>query len=106
VLLLPYFDAYTVGSHPREVVFPGAAHQRALAGSQAGNHPVLYLDGVAAGVWHQRRSGRRLEVTVEALVPLSAARREAVAERVERIGEVLEAVPRLGFGTITVGPHA
>ncbi|MFL1379182.1 winged helix DNA-binding domain-containing protein [Nocardiopsis protaetiae] len=106
VLLLPYFDAYTVGAHPREVVFPGAAHRRALAGSQAGNYPVLYLDGVAAGVWHQRRSGRRLDVTVEALVPLSAARREAVAERVERIGGVLEAVPRLSFDTITVGPHA
>lgn len=106
VLLLPYFDAYTVGSHPRDAVFPGAVGRRALAAGQAGNFPVLYLDGVAAGVWHQRRSGRRLDVTVEALVPLSAARREAVAERVERIGEVLEAVPRLTFGTVSVGPHA
>ncbi|WP_306367521.1 winged helix DNA-binding domain-containing protein [Nocardiopsis sp. CC223A] len=106
VLLLPYFDAYTVGAQPREIVFPGAARQRVLAAGQAGNHPVLYLDGVAAGVWHQRRSGRRLDVTVEALVPLSAARREALAERVERIGEVLEAVPRLTFGAVTVGPHA
>ncbi|CAL9348780.1 hypothetical protein SUDANB121_00433 [Nocardiopsis dassonvillei] len=106
VLLLPYFDAYTVGSHPREAVFPGEARRRALAAGQAGNHPVLYVDGLAAGVWHQRRSGRRLEVTVEALVPLSAARREAVAEQVERIGGILEAVPRLTFGPVTVGPHA
>ncbi|MFD6096391.1 winged helix DNA-binding domain-containing protein [Nocardiopsis flavescens] len=105
-LLLPYFDAYTVGAQPREVVFPGEAYRRALAGGQAGNHPVLYVNGVAAGVWHQRRSGRRLEVTVEALVSLSGARRARVAEQVERIGGVLQAVPRLAFGEVTVGPHA
>ena len=43
--LLPYFDAYAVGSHPRERVYPGRAAERALAGSQAGNFPVLLIDG-------------------------------------------------------------
>ena len=65
--LLPYFDAYVVGSHPRERVYPGRAAERALAGSQAGNFPVLLIDGVVAGVWHQRRAGKRLAVTVEPL---------------------------------------
>ncbi|MEE2037078.1 winged helix DNA-binding domain-containing protein [Nocardiopsis sp. CT-R113] len=106
VLLLPYFDAYTVGCHPRDVVFPGPARERALARGQAGNYPVLYLDGLAAGIWHQRRSGRHLDVTVEALVPLSPARREAVAEQADRVGLILQATPRLTFGTVTVGPHA
>src|SRR5258705_359400 len=31
VRLLPYFDAFTVGCHPRERLFPGPAAQRALA---------------------------------------------------------------------------
>ena len=36
-------------------------------GAQAGNFPVLLLDGVVGGVWHQKRSGKRLAVTVEPL---------------------------------------
>lgn len=106
VMLLPYFDPYTVGSHPREVVFPGGAGERALARGQAGNFPVLYLDGVAAGVWHQRRSGSRLRVRVEPVVELSAAQREGVAERVEELGRIQQARASLEFGAITVGPHA
>jgi len=45
-------------------------------------------------------------VTVEALDPLSPTRREAVAEQADRIGLILQATPRLTFGTVTVGPHA
>ncbi|WP_217999117.1 DNA glycosylase AlkZ-like family protein [Nocardiopsis trehalosi] len=50
VRLLPYFDAYGVGSHPRALVFPGRAAERALNRGQAGNFPVLLVDGVVAGV--------------------------------------------------------
>ena len=57
VRLLPYFDAYSVGCHPRELVYPGRAAQRALAGGQGGNFPVLLINSTVAGVWHQRRSG-------------------------------------------------
>ena len=65
VRLLPCFDAFVVGSHPRASLFPGAAASRALTPSgQAGNYPVLLVDGVVARVWHQRRSGRRIDVTV------------------------------------------
>ncbi|MER5420073.1 winged helix DNA-binding domain-containing protein [Streptosporangium roseum] len=106
VRLLPYFDAYTVGCHPRELLFPGLAAERALAGGQAGNFPVLLVDGTAAGVWHLRRSGRRLDITVEPFAPLTAARLHELDEQVERVGEFLEGVPRLTVGTVTVGAHA
>jgi len=104
--LLPYFDAYVVGSHPRERVYPGRAAVRALAGSQAGNFPVLLVDGVVAGVWHQKRSGQRLAVTVEPLEPLSAARRRELAAQVDRVAGILGGVPELTLGTVTVGAHA
>jgi hypothetical protein len=105
--LLPYFDAYAVGSHPRERVFPGAAAERALAnGTQAGNFPVLLIDGVVAGVWHQRRSGRRLAVTVEPLTRLTRAHRAALEAEVVRVGEIVEAEPTLAIGAVTVGGHA
>ncbi|MFE9649878.1 winged helix DNA-binding domain-containing protein [Streptomyces sp. NPDC006365] len=106
VRLLPYFDAYAIAAQPRERMFPGAAYQRALAGGQAGNYPVLLVDGVVAGVWHQRRQGKRTTVTVEPLGRLSGAQERELREQVERVGEVLEAKPELVVGKVTVGPHA
>jgi hypothetical protein len=106
VRLLPYFDAYVVGCHPREKVFPGPAAGRALARGQAGNFPMLLIDGVVAGVWCQRRAGRRIAITVEPLQPLSAAERRALDDQVERVGEILEGAAQLTIGAVTVGPHA
>lgn len=106
VRLLPYFDAFTVGCHPRERLFPGPAAQRALARGQAGNFPVLLIDGMVAGMWHQRRSGRKLYVTVEPLTPLTLTNRWELDDQVERIGEILEGKPQLTIGTVTVGGHA
>ena len=107
VLLLPYFDAYAVGSHPRSRLFPGRAATRALAPSgQAGNYPVLLIDGIVAGVWHQRRSGRQIEVTVEPLTRLVAGQRRALEHQVDRIGEIFEGKARLNVGTVTAGAHA
>ncbi len=106
VRLLPYFDAYVVAGRPRELLYPGRAAERALTGGQAGNIPVMLIDGTVAGVWNQRRSGRTIAVTVEPLGRLSAARRRELEGQVERLGEILEAEPTLTIGTVTVGPHA
>jgi hypothetical protein len=106
VRLLPYFDAFQVGSQPRGLLFRGRAAQRALAGSQAGNYPVVLLDGLVGGVWHQKRSGRRLAVTVEPLGRLTRAQRAALDFEVERLGAILHARPELRVGPIGVGPHA
>jgi hypothetical protein len=106
VRLLPYFDAYAVGAHPRELLFPGRAFERALTGGQAGNVPVVLIDGVVRGVWHQRRSGAKLAITVEPFGRLTAAQRGGVDDQVARIGEVLEARPSWTIGEVTVGPHA
>jgi hypothetical protein len=106
VRLLPYFDAFQVGSQPRGLLFPGRASERALAGRQAGNYPVLLLDGVVAGVWHQKRSGRRLAVTVEPLGQLTRAQRAALEVEVERVGAIVDARTELSVGPVSVGPHA
>ncbi len=107
IRLLPYFDAFVVASQPRERLYPGAAAGRALSPSgQAGNYPVLLVDGVVGGVWHQRRSGQRLAVTVEPLRDLTAAQRRQLDEEVELLGAVMEAKPTLTVGTVAVGPHA
>ncbi|MEU0694590.1 winged helix DNA-binding domain-containing protein [Streptomyces niveus] len=106
VRLLPYFDAFTIASQPRTRLFAGAAYERALGGGQAGNFPVLLIDGAVAGVWHQRRSGKWIHVTVEPLGTLTAAQRAGLDEQVERTGEILQGTPRLTVGTVSVGAHA
>jgi hypothetical protein len=106
VHLLPYFDAFGIGTFPRERLFPGPAWDRALAGGQAGNYPLLLIDGEVAGVWHQRRSGRLLDITVEPLSRLSSARRRDLEVEVERLATIQDANPRLTVGEISVGPHA
>ncbi|MET9136369.1 winged helix DNA-binding domain-containing protein [Streptomyces parvulus] len=106
VRLLPYFDAYVIAAQPRELLFPGAARERALAGGQAGNFPVLMVDGTVAGVWHQLRRGRRTTVTVEPLSRLTARQERELAARVEQVGRVLETRAELVTGEVSVGPHA
>jgi len=106
VHLLPYFDAYTVGCYPRELLYPGPAADRVPSTGRGGNFQVLLVGGTVAGLWHQRRSGRRVEITVEPLVDLGDAPQRALADQVARVGEVLEAVPAWTFGTVPVGAHA
>lgn len=106
VRLLPYFDAYGIGCHPRARLFPGRAAERALARGQAGPYPLLLLDGVVGGVWHQRRAGRRIVLTVEPLGRLNAARRRALEAEAERVAAVLEGRLDLTVGPVRVGAHA
>jgi hypothetical protein len=107
IRLLPYFDAYVVAGQPRERLYPGAAATRALTpAGQAGNYPVLLVDGVVGGVWHQRRSGRRLAITVEPLRELTAPQRRQLYDEISLVGAVMQATATLTVGTVTVGPHA
>jgi hypothetical protein len=107
IRLLPYFDAFVVAGQPRERLYPGAAATRGLTpAGQAGNYPVLLVDGVVGGVWHQRRSGRKLAITVEPLCELTAMQRRQLDDEVELVAAVMDAEPTLTVGTMTVGPHA
>jgi hypothetical protein len=107
IRLLPYFDAYVVAGQPRNRLYPGAAAARALTpAGQAGNYPVLLADGVVGGVWHQRRSGGKLTITVEPLRELTPRQRRQLDDEVDLVGAVMEARPTLTVGTVTAGAHA
>jgi Winged helix DNA-binding domain len=103
--LLPYFDPYVVGCHPRASLFPGNARERALTRGQAGTRPVLLVDGRVEGVWHQQRSGKRIQVTVEPFGTVSASRRRALDAEVERLGMILEGTATLTIGTVPARSH-
>ena len=107
IRLLPYFDAYVVAGQPRDRLYPGPARARALTPSgQAGNYPVLLVDGVVGGVWHQRLSGRKLALTVEPLRALTAPQLRQLDDEVALVSAVMEATPTLTVGPVTVGAHA
>ncbi|MGH3153534.1 MAG: winged helix DNA-binding domain-containing protein [Streptosporangiaceae bacterium] len=107
IRLLPYFDAYVVACQPRDRLYPGPAAARALTpAGQAGNYPVLLVDGVVGGVWHQRRSGRQLAITVEPLRELTAAQLRQLDDEARLVGAVMAATATLTVGPVTVGAHA
>ena len=87
------------------MVFPGVAADRALHNGAAGPVPALIVDGVVSGVWQHRRSGRRVELTVEPFGELSAAQRRGLDGQAGRIGEIMGAAPTLTVGTVTARPH-
>jgi hypothetical protein len=107
IRLLPYFDAYVVAGQPRELLYPTTAATRALTpAGQAGNYPVLLVDGVVGGVWHQRRSGRKLVITVEPLRDLTAPQRRQLDDEAGAVAAVMQATATLTVGTVTAGAHA
>lgn len=98
VRLLPYFDSYVIGTHPRTTLFPGRAAERALNRGQAGNYPVVLVDGTVAGVWHATRTA----VAVELLTTPAKRLRGSIEAEAARIGLKQPVI----FGEVTAGPHA
>lgn len=105
VQLLPHFDCYMIGCHPRDHLVPAAWAKRVLTRGAAGTVPVLIVAGVVAGIWQQRRSGRHIEIRVEAFQPLSAQQHRALDAAAARVGAIVEADSALTLGAIDARPH-
>ena len=105
VHLLPHFDCYMIGCHPRERLFPELKENRAVLGVRPGPVPLLLVDGVVAGVWERRAVGRRIAVGVAPFTPLDARQQQQLDAEVARIGAFLEAETTLTIGPIAVRPH-
>jgi hypothetical protein len=66
----------------------------------------VLVDGVVGGVWHQRRTGSKIALTVELLRTLTPSQRRALDDQVGLVGAVTQASPTLSLSPVTVGPHA
>lgn len=90
VRLLPGFDAYVVGTRPRESLVDKRFAGRVFR--QAGwVSPVVLVNGMAAGVWTHERKGDRLSVTVEPFGRLTAPLKREIAGEADRLGMFLGA---------------
>jgi hypothetical protein len=103
--LLPHFDCYLIGCFPRDRLVPSAWAKRVLKQGGIGNLPVVVVDGVVAGLWQQRRSGRRVEIVVEAFQPLSGDQHQQLEAAARRIGEIVETESVFSLGTVDARPH-
>jgi hypothetical protein len=58
----------------------------------------VLIDGVLGGLWHHRRSGRRVAITAELFRPLTTGPRGQLESHAERIADFLRAEPARSSG--------
>jgi hypothetical protein len=105
VSLLPHFDAFVVGSHPREQLMePGSPVAVASPGTAA-PLAVLLVGGRVSGVWTREPKGKRLRIRVDAHVPLTRRQGDSVAAQAQRIAQILEKECELEFGPVPLRFH-
>jgi hypothetical protein len=88
VKLLPSWDCYPMFYHPREL-FVSQNHRARIFTKLQGNKPVLLIDGVAGGIWEQRRKSGRTELNVHPFSHLTSAQEQLVKEEAASLGEFL-----------------
>ena len=88
VKLLPSWDCYVMFYHPREL-FVSQKYRVRIFTKLQGNKPVLLIDGVAEGVWEQRRKSGRIEVRIQPFGDLSSAQKRLVSEEATSLGEFM-----------------
>jgi hypothetical protein len=94
VRLLPQYDAYVMGCHPRESIvqeLAGARVRTFRRGRWEGvaGVPVLLVDGVVCGVWQRTFRRGRIEIAVEPATKLTATQRAELDAEADRIGSFL-----------------
>jgi len=85
VRLLPAFDTYLMGYASRAHLVDEAGEKRILPGGGI-LRPSICVDGRLVGTWANKRSGRKLAVSVEPFEPLPDDVMEAIADEARDIG--------------------
>jgi hypothetical protein len=88
VRLLPNFDEYLLGWKDRAFVADAAAWKTINRGG-GWLHPVILVDGRAAGLWKVDRSPTAYRIHVEPFQPLTPAIRRKIGFEAERLGASL-----------------
>ena len=105
VALLPQFDVYVVGIHPRDQLMPAGSPVAELRMGTASPFNVLLVGGRVAGVWERKPKGSSLLVRVDAHVDLTKKQRDAIAGCATHIGEIIGAKGVVEFGPVQLRRH-
>ncbi len=96
VKLLPSWDCYVMFYHPREL-FVCQSHRARIFTKLQGNRPVLLIDGVAGGVWEQRRKRNLVEVKVQPFGHLNSSQKQLATEEAMSLGEFIGTTVNITF---------
>jgi winged helix DNA-binding protein len=105
VNLLPHFDVFTVGSHPRDQLMDARSDVARVSPGTAAPLAVLLIGGRVSGVWERRPQGKRLVVRVDANRSLNRGQRASVEAQAQRVAAILERECELEFGPVEIRPH-
>jgi winged helix DNA-binding protein len=105
VRLLPHFDCYSIGCHPRDRLLPPDWAQRVPPRTTPGTLQVLLVEGKIAGIWERQAKGKRVDVRVQLFGSLDRRQKRLLEEEARRVGEVLEGEATLEIGPVAVRPH-
>ena len=103
--LLPHFDCYVIGCHPRDRLLPPTWAERVPPRTTPSQLPVLLVEGMVAGLWERKTKGKQIEVRVEPLATLDKRQRTLLEDEAARIGKVLRGEATLTIGTVSIRPH-
>jgi hypothetical protein len=106
VQLLPHFDAFVVGSHPRERLMDASSPVARISPGTAAGFAVVLVGGRVEGVWERRPKGKRLLVRVDLHRPVSRRQRGLIEDQAERVSRILERDCELEFGDVALRAHA
>jgi hypothetical protein len=82
--LLPRFDTYLLGYRDRNLTVPQEFAKRVHPGGGI-LHPVVLVDGLAAGTWKTERKKARLDVVVE---PFGSLEDRAIGKLEDKVGSL------------------
>jgi len=105
VHLVPQFDCYVVGSHPRAQLMPESVPELLRQMGTAGPWAVLLIDGIVAGLWAREKRGKQLHIRIGAFAELRGRDREEATRQAERIGQILQARTEVEFGYVEPRAH-
>lgn len=105
VNLLPHFDVFVVGSHPRDQLIEKSSRVAAVAPGTAAPLAVLLVGGRVAGVWERKPKGKRLLIRVDAHQRLNRRQRSDIQAQAERVAQILELRCELEFGEVAFRFH-
>ena len=88
-LLLPPFDEYLIGYGSREPVLDERFFERIVPGRNGMFKPIVVVDGEVVGIWSQKRTPKKVTVTVEPFGAMKAKVVRALAEPVSAYGRFL-----------------
>ena len=92
--LLPHFDVFLLG-HKDKSHIVDEAHYKQVFKKAAWIAPVLLSEGRVVGIWKQKRTAKKITVTVEPFVSLTKSHLNDIETEAQYLGQYFELTPEV-----------